>query len=57
MPDIVMETCVVESQKMYLSTPKSISYRNHVLREIELGKFVGIIFQSRSDLLFLNDNN
>lgn len=44
LPDIVMETCVVESQKMYVSTPKSISYRNHVHRDVELGKFVRIIF-------------
>lgn len=42
LPDIVIETCVVESQKMYLSTPKSITYRKHVLRETELDEFVRI---------------
>lgn len=31
LPDIVMETCVVASQQMYLATPKSISHRKHVL--------------------------
>lgn len=30
LPDIVMETCVVDSQQMYLASPKSISYRKHV---------------------------
>lgn len=40
LPDIVMETCVVESQKMYLSTPKSVTYRKHVLRETTPGEFV-----------------
>ncbi|XP_013107196.1 TBC domain-containing protein kinase-like protein [Stomoxys calcitrans] len=39
LPDIVMENCVVESQKMYDSTPKSISHRFHVVREHELGPF------------------
>lgn len=42
LPDIVIETCVVESQKMYLSTPKSITFRKHVLREKELDEFVRI---------------
>lgn len=32
LPDIVMETCVIESQRMYLCTPKSISFRKYVLR-------------------------
>lgn len=40
LPDIVMETCVVESQKMYLLTPKSVTYRKHVLHETEPGEFV-----------------
>lgn len=40
LPDIVMETCVVESQKMYLSTPKSVTYRKHVLRDTTPGEFV-----------------
>lgn len=35
-----METCVVESQKMYLSTPKSVTYRKHVLRDTQPGEFV-----------------
>ncbi|XP_031638204.1 TBC domain-containing protein kinase-like protein isoform X2 [Contarinia nasturtii] len=29
LPDIVMETCVIESRKMYLSTPKSITFRKY----------------------------
>ncbi|XP_030379120.1 TBC domain-containing protein kinase-like protein [Scaptodrosophila lebanonensis] len=33
LPDIVMETCVIESQKMYESTPKSITHRKHALRQ------------------------
>lgn len=41
LPDIVMETCVVESQKMYQSTPKSVAWRKHVQRDTELGEFVG----------------
>ncbi|KAH8420474.1 hypothetical protein KR009_010798 [Drosophila setifemur] len=32
LPDIVMEGCVLESQKMYDSTPKSITHRQHALR-------------------------
>ncbi|XP_061390191.1 TBC domain-containing protein kinase-like protein [Musca vetustissima] len=39
LPDIVMENCVVESQKMYECTPKSIAHRFHVVREKELGPF------------------
>ncbi|XP_075156009.1 TBC domain-containing protein kinase-like protein [Haematobia irritans] len=39
LPDIVMENCVVESQKMYDSTPKSISHRFHAINEKELGPF------------------
>lgn len=50
LPDIVMETCVVESQKMYLSTPKSVTYRQHVLREQEPGEFVGFITHTKSIL-------
>lgn len=40
LPDIVMETCVVESQKMYQSTPKSVAWRKHVQRDTEPGEFV-----------------
>lgn len=40
LPDIVMETCVIESQKMYSTTPKSVTYRKHVLHEEEPGEFV-----------------
>lgn len=40
LPDIVMETCVIASHKMYLSTPKSITYRKHVLHEREPDEFV-----------------
>lgn len=42
LPDIVMENCVVESQKMYESTPKSVAHRHHVLRDRELGQFVSL---------------
>lgn len=31
LPDIVMENCVIESQKMYECTPKSITHRQHAL--------------------------
>lgn len=40
LPDIVMENCVVETQKMYQMTPKSISHRQHVRRDHALGEFV-----------------
>lgn len=40
LPDIVMESCVIESQKMYELTPKSISHRQHVVRDKELDGFV-----------------
>lgn len=47
LPDIVMETCVYDSQKMYEKTPKSISYRKYVLRseepEICVSKFIKCI--------------
>ncbi|KAG4070178.1 hypothetical protein HA402_003868 [Bradysia odoriphaga] len=39
LPDIVMETCVIESQKMYSTTPKSVTYRKHVLHEVEPDEF------------------
>jgi TBC domain-containing protein kinase-like protein len=39
LPDIVMETCVNESQKMYEKTPKSVTFRKHVLRTEELEIF------------------
>lgn len=48
LPDIVMENCVVESQKMYESTPKSVSHRFHVLRDQEPGPFVSYIFSYRT---------
>ncbi|CRK96501.1 CLUMA_CG009868, isoform A [Clunio marinus] len=35
LPDIVMETCVTDSQKMYEKTPKSVCHRKHVLRTEE----------------------
>lgn len=35
LPDIVMESCVIEAQKMYLSTPKSICHRKYVARDPE----------------------
>lgn len=35
LPDIVMETCVVDSQEMYDKTPKSVCHRKHVLRTDE----------------------
>jgi TBC domain-containing protein kinase-like protein len=34
LPDIVMETSMIESQKMYEATPASICHRKHVLRHI-----------------------
>ncbi|KAH8292741.1 hypothetical protein KR018_010311 [Drosophila ironensis] len=42
LPDIVMEGCVHESQKMYEVTPKSITHRQHALRlrephELDIG--------------------
>lgn len=40
LPDIVMETCVVASQKMYQSTSKSVAWRKHVQRDTEPGEFV-----------------
>lgn len=33
LPDIVMEYCVIESQKMYAATPKSVAYRKYVKRD------------------------
>ncbi|XP_017470933.1 PREDICTED: TBC domain-containing protein kinase-like protein isoform X2 [Rhagoletis zephyria] len=39
LPDVVMENCVLESQKMYECTPKSVSHRFHVLREEPLTEF------------------
>uniref|UniRef100_A0A1B0AHB8 TBC domain-containing protein kinase-like protein n=1 Tax=Glossina pallidipes TaxID=7398 RepID=A0A1B0AHB8_GLOPL len=39
LPDIVMENCVIESQKMYEITPKSIAHRFYVNRDHELGPF------------------
>lgn len=32
LPDIVMESCVVEAQKMYQNSPKSVSHRKHAPR-------------------------
>ena len=42
LPDIVMESCVIESQKMYESTPKSIAHRQHVIKTKDLDAFVSI---------------
>lgn len=43
LPDIVMETCVNDSQKMYEKTPKSICHRKHVLRTDEPEIFVSLV--------------
>lgn len=32
LPDIVMESCVIEAQKMYVCTPKSVAFRKHAPR-------------------------
>lgn len=48
LPDIVMEICVVESQKMYKSTPKSVAWRKHVQRDTEPDEFVGTIPHAQS---------
>lgn len=40
LPDIVMETCVVDSLKMYLSTPKSVTFRTNVLHQNKSSEFV-----------------
>lgn len=34
-----METCVIESQKMYISTPKSITWRKHVVHDKNVNEF------------------
>lgn len=34
-----METCVIESQKMYISTPKSITWRKHVVHDKNQNEF------------------
>lgn len=47
LPDIVMETSLIKSQKMYLTTPKSVTYRKHVLRECEPSEFVGFLNLSK----------
>lgn len=39
LPDIVMETCVVATQRMYASTLPSIAFRKHVLHASEPGEF------------------
>ncbi|XP_055379530.1 TBC domain-containing protein kinase-like protein isoform X2 [Condylostylus longicornis] len=39
LPDIVMETCVIETQKMYIFTPKSISWRKHVINQNDPTEF------------------
>lgn len=51
-----METCVVESQKMYLSTPKSVTYRKHVLRDKEPGEFVSCIAPKRQSFVELRES-
>lgn len=48
LPDIVMEHCVVESQKMYQSTPKSVAWRKHVQRDIEPNEFVSLLIPTHS---------
>lgn len=37
LPDIIIETCVKDSQIMYEMTPKSVSHRKFVLRSYEPG--------------------
>lgn len=44
LPDIVMETCVNDSQEMYEKTPKSVCHRKHVFRTEEPEIFVRFIF-------------
>uniref|UniRef100_A0A8D8B3J3 TBC domain-containing protein kinase-like protein n=3 Tax=Culex pipiens TaxID=7175 RepID=A0A8D8B3J3_CULPI len=39
LPDIVMETCVNDSESMYQFTPKSVTYRKFALHEEEPGEF------------------
>lgn len=39
LPDIVMETCVASTQRMYTGTPPSVAYRKHVLHDREPGEF------------------
>ncbi|EDS38908.1 conserved hypothetical protein [Culex quinquefasciatus] len=39
LPDIVMETCVNDSETMYQFTPKSVTYRKFALHEEEPGEF------------------
>ncbi|XP_055604984.1 TBC domain-containing protein kinase-like protein [Uranotaenia lowii] len=39
LPDIVMETCVNDSETMYQFTPKSVTYRKYALHEDEPGEF------------------
>lgn len=43
LPDIVMETCVNDSQEMYEKTPKSVCYRKHLLRTDEPEIFVSLM--------------
>lgn len=40
LPDIVMETCVNDSESMYQFTPNSIAYRKYAMHEEEPGEFV-----------------
>ena len=44
LPDIVMETCVTDSQEMYEKTPKSVCHRKHVYRTDEPEVFVSFSF-------------
>lgn len=39
LPDIVMENCVVQSQEMFETTPRSLSHREHILREEKAGEW------------------
>ncbi|XP_055533546.1 TBC domain-containing protein kinase-like protein [Wyeomyia smithii] len=39
LPDIVMETCVNDSETMYQFTPKSVTYRKYAMHEEEPGEF------------------
>lgn len=40
LPDIVMENCVIASEKMYRWAPKSVTYRKNALHETEPDEFV-----------------
>lgn len=56
LPDIEIETCVIASQKMYLKTPKSITYRKNVMHNSKASSFVSnpiAIVYFRIEITFL----